>query len=172
MESREEIRENTETAWVCDSPEKADWAIEKIKEIRARRDLFINVAEQKINTLKEQIEEQERSCENQESFFAEALNQYLDTVPAKKTKTQISLELPAGKIVRKISRPDFAKDDAKLLEYLKESSPDFVSWTPKVKWADFKKSLQIQGDAVVRTDTGEILDCIRVEMSPERIEIK
>lgn len=96
----------------------------------------------------------------------------MDTVPAKKTKTQISLELPAGKIVRKISRPDFAKDDAKLLEYLKESSPDFVSWTPKVKWADFKKSLQIQGDAVVRTDTGEILDCIRVEMSPERIEIK
>ena len=99
MEIREEIRENTETAWVCDSPEKADWAIEKIKEIRARRDLFINVAEQKINTLKEQIEEQERSCENQESFFAEALNQYLDTVPAKKTKTQISLELPAGKIL-------------------------------------------------------------------------
>lgn len=167
------LEHTEENAWVCDSPEKADWAIEKIKEIRTRRDMFINVAEQKINTLKAQIEEQEKSCENQESFFVEALNHYLDTAPAKKTKTQIALELPAGKIIRKISRPDFTKDDARLLEYLKEYSPDFISWTPKVKWAELKKILQIQDDsAVVRTDTGEILDCIWVEMSPERIEIK
>ena len=172
MELKELNEISTESVWECDSAEKADWAIEKIKEIRERRDMFINVAEQKIKTLKEQIEKQKESCDNQTSFFLEALNRYLDTVPAKKTKTQVSLELPAGKIVRKISHPDFLKDEARLLEYLKEDSSDFVTWTPKVKWAEFKKVLQIQDDSVVRTDTGEILDCIQVEMTPEQVDIK
>lgn len=74
--------------------------------------------------------------------------------------------------MRKISHPDFLKDEARLLEYLKEDSSDFITWTPKVKWAEFKKVLQIQDDSVVRTDTGEILDCIRVEMTPEQVDIK
>lgn len=69
MELKELNEISTESVWECDSAEKADWAIEKIKEIRERRDMFINVAEQKIKTLKEQIEKQKESCDNQTSFF-------------------------------------------------------------------------------------------------------
>ncbi len=166
--------ENEYQGFVCDNPYKADWAIERIKEARQRRDLYISAAEKKIEQLKEQIELQRVACDNQTAYLFEQLNNFLDTVPAKKAKTQISLDLPSGKIVRKLSKPEFVKDDAKLLEYLQNNSPDMITWTPKVKWGDLKKNLTVSDDSVIRTDTGEIIDpdCISVEMSAETIDIK
>ena len=105
---------NTAPEWVCDSPEKADWAIEKIKECRERRDLYIAAAENRIAQLKDQIEQSKEDCDSQTSYLMGALDNYLDMVPAKKSKTQISLDLPSGKIVRKLEHPDHVKNEPAL----------------------------------------------------------
>lgn len=114
---------NTAPEWVCDSPEKADWAIEKIKECRERRDLYIAAAESRIAQLKDQIEQSKEDCDRQTSYLMGALDSYLDMVPAKKSKTQISLDLPSGKIVRKLEHPDYVKNEPALLRYLQEHDP-------------------------------------------------
>ena len=69
---------NTAPEWVCDSPEKADWAIEKIKECRERRDLYIAAAESRIAQLKDQIERSKEDCDSQTSYLMGALDSYLD----------------------------------------------------------------------------------------------
>ena len=53
MESVCEVSE--QTGWICDTPEKADWAIEKIKEERARRDLFRSKCKMKSVKVKQDI---------------------------------------------------------------------------------------------------------------------
>lgn len=163
-----------ESEWICDTPDKADWAIEKIKETRARRDLFIAAAKKKIEQLEEQIQNQKNACDNQTGYLMEQLNRYLDKVPAKKTKTQMSLELPSGKIVRKLPHPDFVRNDTKLLEYLKEFYPEMIVWSAKVNWSDFKKYLQIVDNTVIRVDTGEVIDpsCISVQMVSESVDVR
>lgn len=166
--------QQNDAGFVCDTPEKADWAIEKIKEERERRDLFISVAEKKIAQLEEQIQNQKELCDNKTGYLLSQLDAYLDTAPSKKTKTQISIELPAGKVVRKLERTDFSKNEPNLLKYLEKEFPDMISWTPKIKWSEFKKLLQISGESVIRTDTGEIIDpeCISVQIVSSTVDVK
>lgn len=165
---------NTAPEWVCDSPEKADWAIEKIKECRERRDLYIAAAESRISQLKDQIEQSKEDCDSQTSYLMGALDSYLDMVPAKKSKTQISLDLPSGKIVRKLEHPDYVKNEPALLRYLQEHDPDMVTYTPKIKWADLKKCLSIVDGMVIRSDTGEVIDadCISIEIVSSKTDVK
>ncbi len=172
MESVCEVSE--QTGWICDTPEKADWAIEKIKEERARRDLFISAAEKKIEQLKEQIQMQNEICEGKTGYLLLQLGDYLDSVPAKKTKTQLSLDLPSGRIIRKLEHPEYVKNESSLLKYLEEEYPDMISWTPKINWSELKKVLQISGDSVIRTDTGELIspECISVRMVPDSVDVK
>ena len=102
------------------------------------------------------------------------LGDYLDSVPAKKTKTQLSLDLPSGRIIRKLEHPEYVKNESSLLRYLEEEYPDMISWTPKINWSELKKVLQISGDSVIRTDTGELIspECISVRMVPDSVDVK
>ena len=87
-----------------DNADKANWAIEKIKEERERLSLFEQVAKNKIGELEQQIIDQKEKCNQRTANLLEKLNIYLDTVPFKKSKTQYEFELPAGKLVRKLSK--------------------------------------------------------------------
>ena len=81
--------------------QQADWAISKIAEERARAEFFINCAKEEKARLDNQIKDAEKKLENATSFLTGKLGQFLEKeeVPKKETKTQISVTLPAGKIV-------------------------------------------------------------------------
>ena len=154
-----------------DNADKANWAIEKIKEERERLSLFEQVAKNKIGELEQQIIDQKEKCNQRTANLLEKLNIYLDTVPFKKSKTQYAFELPAGKLVRKLSKRDFQKDDDSLLKYLSENAPEYLKNEPKPMWGEFKKCLSIVGDQVIRIDTGEMIDCITVVEKPGTFDV-
>lgn len=90
------------------------------------------------------------------------LRAYFDMVPVKKTKTQVSYELPGGKLILKAQQPKFDVKDEVLVPWLKQNGlKDLVKVEESANWAELKKTVKIAGDAVTNED-GEIIPGITV----------
>ena len=162
-----------ETNFCIDSPEKADWAIRKIKEDKQRHDVYVSTCENEIAFLQEKIKKADEKLEMDTAYLEEQLNQFLDVLPAKETKTQLSFELPNGKMVRKKATQTFEKTE-ELLGYCEETAPEYVKEkiTKTVDWVALKKNLIVENGAVVNKETGEIVEGVNVVEKPESFEVK
>lgn len=157
--------------FTIDTPSKANWAIEKIKAAQKRCDIMKQACDDKIAELEAKKIQAEQRLVDETQYLVDMLLQYIPSLPTKKAKTQESIELPAGKLVRKYPAQTLEKTDD-LLPYLQSNAPEFVEQTPKVKWKDFKSTLAIVDGHVIRTDTGEMLECVHVVDKPESLEVK
>lgn len=165
--------------------QQADWAISKIAEERARAEFFINCAKEEKAKLDNQIKDAEKKLENATSFLTGKLGQFLEKeeVPKKKTKTQISVTLPAGKIVKKLPKTEFImqggedvtkhKSDEDFIKEIKGIDESFIKQTEEVMWSDLKKKLAVDNDGSVYVkDTGEYIESITTQQTLPSIEIK
>lgn len=165
--------------------QQADWAISKIAEERARAEFFINCAKEEKARLDNQIKDAEKKLENATSFLTSKLGQFLEKeeVPKKETKTQISVTLPAGKIVKKLPKTEFImqcgedvtkhKSDEDFIKEIKEIDESFIKQTEEVMWGDLKKKLAVDDDGGVYVkDTGEYIESITTQQTLPSIEIK
>lgn len=165
--------------------QQADWAISKIAEERARAEFFINCAKEEKARLDSQIKDAEKKLENATSFLTGKLGQFLEKeeVPKKETKTQISVTLPAGKIVKKLPKTEFImqggedvtkhKSDEDFIKEIKGIDESFIKQTEEVMWGDLKKKLAVDDDGSVYVkDTGEYIESITTQQTLPSIEIK
>ena len=165
--------------------QQADWAISKIAEERERAEFFINCAKEEKARLDNQIKDAEKKLENATSFLAGKLGQFLEKeeVPKKETKTQISVTLPAGKIVKKLPKTEFImqggeditkhKSDEDFIKEIKGIDEAFIKQTEEVVWGDLKKKLAVDDDGGVYVkDTGEYIESITTQQTLPHIEIK
>ena len=165
--------------------QQADWAISKIAEERARAEFFINCAKEEKARLDNQIKDAEKKLENATSFLKGKLAQFLEKeeVPKKETKTQISVTLPAGKIVKKLPKTEFVmqggedvtkhKSDEDFIKEIKGIDESFIKQTEEVMWGDLKKKLVADDDGGVYVkDTGEYIESITTQQTLPYIEIK
>lgn len=165
--------------------QQADWAISKIAEERARAEFFINCAKEEKARLDNQIKDAEKKLESATSFLAGKLGQFLEKeeVPKKETKTQISVTLPAGKIVKKLPKTEFImqgggdvakhKSDENFIKEIKGIDEAFIKQTEEVVWGDLKKKLAVDDDGGVYVkDTGEYIESITTQQTLPSIEIK
>ena len=165
--------------------QQADWAISKIAEERARAEFFINCAKEEKARLDSQIKDAEKKLENATSFLTGKLGQFLEKeeVPKKETKTQISVTLPAGKIVKKLPKTEFImqggedvtkhKSDEDFIKEIKGIDESFIKQTEEVMWGDLKKKLAVDDDGSVYVkDTGEYIESITTQQTLPFIEIK
>lgn len=165
--------------------QQADWAISKIAEERERAEFFINCAKEEKARLDNQIKDAEKKLENATSFLTGKLGQFLEKeeVPKKETKTQISVTLPAGKIVKKLPKTEFImqggedvtkhKSDEDFIKEIKGIDESFIKQTEEVMWGDLKKKLAVDDDGNVYVkDTGEYIESITTQQTLPSIEIK
>lgn len=165
--------------------QQADWAISKIAEERARAEFFINCAKEEKARLDNQIKDAEKKLENATSFLTGKLAQFLEKeeVPKKETKTQISVTLPAGKIIKKLPKTEFImqggedvtkhKSDEDFIKEIKGIDESFIKQTEEVMWGDLKKKLVADDDGgVYIKDTGEYIESITTQQTLPHIEIK
>lgn len=178
----EEVYEEYENEFCIDSPELADWAITKVIEEQKRFEIYEQAAKDKIERLKEQVKAEKERSEGRSSWLRYKLGEYLDTTPAKTTKTQKSLKLPSGSIVCKFEKLNYVpadgaksvKESKSVLNWCKENANDFVKSETKesVDWAELKKKVKVIGGVVYYTETGEEVEGLTYEMSPKEIEVK
>ena len=156
-----------------DNDVKAEWAIKKIAEERAELQRYINVCETMINEYKAKIEERKQKSENNTSWLESELFRYFNTIEKKKeTKTQVTYELPSGKLLLKKSTTEFVRDDEKLLEYLKNNKQEqYIKVKESIDWTNFKKILSITDDTVIDED-GQVVEGITLQEKQAKFEIE
>ena len=119
---------------------------------------------------KHQLEKAKKIRDDTVALAEMSLRAYLDMVPVKKTKTQVSYEFPGGKLVLKAQGPEYERDDAALVPWLKENGlGDLVKVKETANWAELKKGLKESpdGTAMVTAD-GEIVPGVKVtQREPE-----
>lgn len=173
------------TEFEIKTAQQADWAISKIAEERARAEFFINCAKEEKTRLDNQIKDAEKKLEDATSFLIGKLGQFLEKedVPKKETKTQVSVNLPAGKIVKKLPKTEFImqsgeevirhKLDEDFIKEIKEIDKSFIKQTEEVIWSDLKKKLAVDDEGgVYIKDTGEYVESITTQQTLPHIEIK
>lgn len=163
----------------------ADWAISKIADERKRKDYFVECAKKEIERLQTQIKEIEEKCERTTSYLSGCLGKYLelDEVPKKKTTTQESVTLPAGKIVKKLPRIEYVmsdgeavtkhKSDDKFIEEIKKIDTKLIKTVKEVDWATLKENITSDEEGnVMLKDTGEYIESLSTRKTLPSIEIK
>lgn len=179
----EELIENEE-GFEIDSASKAEWAIKQIEDRRSRCEYFIKCAKEEIEQLKEKIKREQEKCDNDTNYLTYKLGHYIesDDVPKKKTKTQISVTLPAGKIVKKFPKAVIVANDGKDVTKVKDRKEfvdeiynldsTYIKTKMEVDWAMLKKDLEIIDGSVFMKNTGEVVESLTSIEQPASIEVK
>ena len=160
--------------FVIDSDGKAEWAMRKIAEERADAQRLIMVCTAAIDQYKEKIVTYTERQKGREDRLCAMLYSYFEQVPHKVTKTTESYELPAGKLRLKHQKPEFVRDDDKLVEFLRGiGENELIKTKHSPDWALFKDRVAVVGDSVVDKQTGEVVDGVTVvERQPEfKVEV-
>lgn len=163
----------------------ADWAISKIADERKRKDYFVECANKEIEKLKTQIKEMEEKCERTTLYLSGCLGKYLerDEVPKKKTATQESITLPAGKIIKKLPKIEYImssgeavtkhKNDDDFIKEIKGLDKKLIKTIKEVDWATLKKNITNTEDGmVIYKETGDIIESLSTRETLPSIEVK
>ena len=154
--------------FVIDDDGKADWAIRQIIEARAERDRLVA-------HFKNQIDKAMDNCSRIEEHFRAMLLPYMDMVPAHRTKTQTSYELPSGTLKIKAPGPKYTVNDDQLVDWLKQNGYAEmvkIKTTESPAWGDFKKLTEVNGDIITLKKTGEIIDGVTVQYREPKFEVE
>ena len=163
----------------------ADWAISKIADERKRKDYFVECAKKEIERLQAQIKDIEEKCERTTSYLSGCLGKYLelDEVPKKTTKTQESVTLPAGKIIKKLPRIEYVmssgedvtkyKSDDDFIKEIKRLDKKLIKTVKEVDWAALKKNITSDEEGnVMLKDTGEYIESLSARETLPSIKIE
>ena len=156
-----------EQEFVIDNDQKAEWALNKIREEQAEAQRIISLCENQIKFYQDRIEREKEKLEHKTGNLKSMLFDYFQTVDRKTTKTQETYTLPSGKLKLKYPKPEFKRDDSKLVEWLENSSKtDYIKIKKSPDWAALKKAITVVGDKVA-DENGEIVEGVKVvERSP------
>jgi hypothetical protein len=166
LEMLDEAIEQSE--FKIDTDQKAEWALNIIREEQAEAQRLINVCNSQILYYQSEIRKVQDKLENKTGNLKAMLFDYFQTVPRKATKTQETYKLPSGTLKLKYPKPEFKRDDSKLVEWLENSSKtDYIKIKKSPDWAALKKAITVVGDKVA-DENGEIVEGVKVvEREPE-----
>lgn len=150
----------------------AEWALRKIKEIRADRDRLQAGCQDQIDFYTARAEAIRKQAEANEGYFAGLLADYFTSQPHAKTKTQETYALPGGKLILKHPAAKVDKDDAKLLAWCKANAPDKVVVKETPAWGELKKECKAVDGGYVHTATGELLPGVTLTEQPDEFVVE
>ena len=125
---------------------QAEWALGKIRGIRAEAERIIGVCEEAIASYEKRMKDAKDKAQREEEFFASMLADYFATRPdelLRKTKTgNRKYALVSGAVEWRKPTVDYAcNEDVLVGELAQKGLWDFVQATQKPRWAEIKKLL-------------------------------
>lgn len=151
---------------------EADEILEQMAEIKAEISHIEDTAEQRVKRINDWKAEELAWRERKLEVLEESINYYFgkwrEENPNKKT-----LSLAYGKIQsRKLPDKWIYPEDDDLISKIKKLLPDLIETKEKINKNNLKKKLKVLGDKVIIEETGEILDCIKIEEQGEKVTVK
>lgn len=157
----------SQTRFVVDNDEKAEWVLEKLKERKEKTERFIQHYEV-------QIEKMKSDMESYALWAQSLLRDYLESglIPVKETKTERKYALPGGELKLKMQPVKYIRDDAALLEEIRQKQLGYIVTKESPDWAGLKKITQTLDDGtVILTTTGEVLESVKAEEQEAKFTI-
>lgn len=157
IEEPEEVEQEEEEIAVLDDA-SAEMLLDRIRWADRQYDRMVD-------WYTKQLEKAKAIHDRTVAWAERGLRDYLQMVPVKKTKTQISYELPGGKLVLKEQGPKFDTKDEELVPWLKKNGlTELVKVKEEANWAELKKTLTLgpDGRSMVTAD-GEIVPGVTAE---------
>lgn len=90
----------------------------------------------------------------------------------KETKTSLKYKLARGEIILKKPSKKIMKPTKEQETYLIKNYPEFKEEVINFKWGEFKKNLEINNDKIINKKTGELINGLQIEETPEEINVK
>lgn len=150
----------------------ADWAIRAIAKEKAEYDRLQALADAQIEEIKARAEAEKKRYENATEYLKGKLLEYFQTVEHKQTKTTEKYKLLSGTLTLKKAAQTMEPDKPALADWCIENGyTDLVKTEISPKWAEIKKKLEIKGNNVVVTETGEVIACVKVVEKPGEFDI-
>lgn len=153
-----------QNAFTIDSDSKADWALGKIAEEAQERERIVSLAKEKIAHYEAVIKEANERYDSKTAFLRDHLLQYMNTVKAKETATKKSYRLLSGTLVWKKEKQTMEPDRDALVKRL--AGTEFVKTKTDIDWAAYKKRLVLAEGCVIDSETGEVVEEVKVEVKP------
>ena len=148
--------------FIIDDDQKANWALRKIRQLQEKRKANIQLAEAEIERINTWLKEVNGDLEQSIDYFTGLLEGYHRQVLEQDPKAK-TIKLPYGKLKMRAQQPEFIRDNDKLLSWLKQSNKtDYIVVKESPDWAQLKKTLQVAGNALVDTETGEVVEGVEV----------
>lgn len=161
---------NLNEGFKIDSLDKAEWAINKIKERRAQRLEIAAFFDRKQEDLEIWFKEEVDSIDKDIEFFVSLLQPFAaEQLKGKKTKT---MKLPSGSCSFRKGSTVYRRDEAALLELVRATFPEYLKIKESVDWSGFKKTLTQTEDGRLITSDGEVLNCVICEQEADDFIVK
>ena len=139
----------------------ANWALRKVAKARAEYEEAAKVAEAEVRRIDDWLNSRKRDLERTEEFFGGLLTGYYLPQHMENPR-QKTFKLPAGQVQIRAQQPDYVRDEARLIAWLKGNDmAGYVEIVEKLRWGDLKKQLKQLGDKMLSPD-GEVVDGILV----------
>jgi len=164
--------EENEQGFIVDTDAKAEWAIKAIEKETAETQRLVKVCDEMIAEYALKKLQYAEQLDGKTAYFKGLLNGYFNSVEHKKSDTRETYKLPSGKLVYKYPKPKFEVDNDLLADFLIINGyNDYVEETPKAKWGEFKKLVEVVDGKVVDAN-GQIVDGVSVEMTAPEFEVE
>lgn len=148
------------------SDQDAEWAARRICHMEAERDRVIQIAKACIETYQAQIDKVTAACSRDTDYLRGLLEQYFDTVPHQKAKTQETYRLATCRLKRKRQEPKYDFDQNALLSWAAATNSTYVRTKMEPAWSAIKEACIVEGDALVHRETGEVVPGVKVVPRP------
>lgn len=168
----EELKDKPLEGFVVDSPDKANWALRKIRALRAKQDEAREIAEAEFQRVGDWLEQQTDGIAENISFFESLLEQYHIQEIANDPKAK-TIKLPHGTLQMRAQQPEFIRDDEQIREWVEANrKPYLIPQPARLDWAGLKQDLSVVDNFAIDKETGEPVPGITVEHRPPKFSVK
>ena len=157
----EEVQQEVQEGFKIEDDHKANWVFKKLKELQKDKKKNEEFAKEEINQIKMWLDDGNGKLDESISWFENALQHYFYQLRKDNPKLKTH-SLPFGKLQTR-SKTTWHYEEDRLLKYLKENNIDAVRVKESVDKSGLKKMVEIRGDIVVYSESGEILEGITIE---------
>jgi hypothetical protein len=168
-EIKERIEESQERFIITDDA-KADWALEKLRELKGLKREKEELAEKRKIMIDSWLEEESSKVDNDIEFFEGLLTEYAMKLK-EKNKDLKTHSLPFGKLKFRKQNAKWNYDEEKLLKFLKVVGIDAIKVKEQIDKQALKNMVKVVGNKVIHPETGEIIEGVEIEERDEKFTI-
>ncbi|TDX49122.1 host-nuclease inhibitor Gam family protein [Orenia marismortui] len=171
-ELKEEMKENQEQErFVITDDAKADWALEKLRELEAKKKDKEEIAAKRKEMIDNWLEQETETINKSIDYFKGILTEYAMKLKEQDPELKTH-KLPFGALRFRSQRPKWNYDNDKLVESVEGAGlNDLIKVDKSVNKREFKKLVEVVNGMAINKDTGEVIEGVTIEERDEKFSI-